>query len=309
MPDAAVVVIDDEAPPRLWPTIVVEVANSQLYEDALAKVKRWFIKSGNTVEVALLLKFVGKDPLVNPACFLEVYRGRIVDADADGESMDFETESDTSGDEELEEEDEELDNDDRDNLSDGNTDRSVSRQEQSTIEATALCPVDTDADVVAEDELEETPQNQVDSDSPFSSLEDEEHDHDNPPAAAPDHGDSESSLSSLDGEELNLDDPLAATPVPSKRRLQVYIADTRRTVLPISDPPEPEMRYLSLRYSDFFGRENVPDGKDPAEEVRLDLDILRREVRNLVRLTVRQVGSLKRSARGGVTVVGKRGRK
>lgn len=81
------------------------------------------------------------------------------------------------------------------------------------------------------------------------------------------------------------------------QRLQIYIAETRKTVLPISDP---EMRYLSLRYSDFFGSENVPAGKDPAEEVRLDLDILRREVRNLVRLTVRQASSVKRSARGGV---------
>lgn len=70
-----------------------------------------------------------------------------------------------------------------------------------------------------------------------------------------------------------------------------------------------EMRYLSLRYSDFFGSENVPKGKSANEEVLLDLDMLRREVRNRMRLTERQVGSLKRSAQGGKAGVGRRGRR
>lgn len=270
VPDAAVVVIDDEAPPRLWPTIVVEVANTQSYEDAVEKVKRWFVKSGNTVEVALLLKFVAKDPLVDPACFLEVYRARVVDADEGGESVAFDTESESSGEDELEE-DEALDEDHPD---DDPNEGSASPDEQPTVEAPSLFPVEPTA---ADDlDLEHTLQTPVDSDS---------------------------SLSSLSDDELDLANLL---PPPAKPRLQVYIAEPRTTVLPISDP---EIRYLSLRYSDFFGSENVPEVKDPAEEVRLDLDILRREVRNLVRLTVRQVGSLKRSAKGGVGAGGKRGRR
>lgn len=308
MPDAAVVVIDDEAPPRLWPTIVVEVANTQSYENAVGKIQRWFVKSRNTVEVGLLVKFVAKNPLLDPSCFLEVYRGRLVDADAGGDSLEFETESDSSDDEELEE-DEELEDDDLDDLSDYNTDRSASPDEQPPVETTFLLPVDTHADAVTEDKSEDSLQNQVDSDSSLSSLEDEEPDLEDPPAAIPDQVDSDSSLSSVDDEELDLDELLTAPPIPAKQRLQVYIADTRKIVLPVSDPPDPEMRYLTLRYSDFFGSENVPVGKDPAEEVRLDLDILRREVRNLVRLTVRQVGSLKRSAKGGGGAAGKRGRR
>lgn len=275
-PDAAVVVLDDDAPPRLWPTIVVEVANTQPYEDAVAKVKRWFLNSRNTVEVALLLNFVAKDPLVDPTCFLEVYRGRIVGADAVGKSLDSDTEIESSSDDELEDDEALSDDDNTHGLSDANNDRSASPDMQSPIDATSLSPADTNAD----EEHEDTLQNSIDSDSSLSSLDD----------------------------DLDLEDPLAAIPVPAKQRLQVYIADTRKTVLPVSDPPAPEMRFLSLRYSDFFGSENVPDGKDPAEEVLLDLDILRREVRNLVRLTVRQVGSLKRSAKGRVATAGKRAR-
>lgn len=273
VPDAAVVVIDDEAPPRLWPTIVVEVANTQSYDDALAKINRWFVKSRNTVEVALLLKFVAKDPLVDPSCFLESYRGRVVDADAVGEGiMDIDSESESGGDDEPGAEGSlSGDDDDTDHLRDDENDRSASPDDQPTVETT----------------------------SPPSPA-------DEPNEPLETHVDSDSSLSSLDDEDLDLDLGLDDPPVPAKPRLQVYIADTRKTVLPVSDPPEPEMRFLSLRYSDFFGSENVPDGKDPAEEVRLDLDILRREVRNLVRLTVRQVGSLKRRAGGGQGAAGKR---
>lgn len=51
VPDAAVTVLDEReeatAPPRLFPTMVVEVANSQLYEDAVKKVRRWFRASAS----------------------------------------------------------------------------------------------------------------------------------------------------------------------------------------------------------------------------------------------------------------------
>lgn len=79
VPDAAVVVLDHETTPQLWPTIVAEVANSQSYESKVEKAKCWFVKSKNTVEVALLLKFTERKPLGNPVCFLEVYRARLVD--------------------------------------------------------------------------------------------------------------------------------------------------------------------------------------------------------------------------------------
>lgn len=45
VPDAAVVVMPLDAGPRLWATIVVEVANSQGYDDVLAKVKCRFRNS------------------------------------------------------------------------------------------------------------------------------------------------------------------------------------------------------------------------------------------------------------------------
>lgn len=53
---------------------MVEVANSLSYESVLNKFERWFVASEGMVEVALLLKFTETDPLINPACFLEVYR-------------------------------------------------------------------------------------------------------------------------------------------------------------------------------------------------------------------------------------------
>lgn len=54
------------------------------------------------------------------------------------------------------------------------------------------------------------------------------------------------------------------------------------------------MRYLSLGYSDFFGDENVLVGNNADKEARLELNILRREVGNLMCLTEKQVGNLKR---------------
>lgn len=53
---------------REWPTIVVEVADCQGNEDVLMKVKRWFFKSHGGVG------FAAKDPLIDPACCLEVWR-------------------------------------------------------------------------------------------------------------------------------------------------------------------------------------------------------------------------------------------
>lgn len=74
VPDAAVSVMG--AHPRLWPPLVVEVANTQTYESATAKVARWFIASERAVEVALLMKFTAPDAIVDPACFVEVWRSR-----------------------------------------------------------------------------------------------------------------------------------------------------------------------------------------------------------------------------------------
>ncbi|KAL0631924.1 hypothetical protein Q9L58_009209 [Maublancomyces gigas] len=63
VPDTAVAIAPRDGTVRLWPTIVVEVANSQSYEYVLAKVKRWFRKSHGMVEVALVLKFTAKKPV------------------------------------------------------------------------------------------------------------------------------------------------------------------------------------------------------------------------------------------------------
>lgn len=60
------------------------------------------------------------------------------------------------------------------------------------------------------------------------------------------------------------------------------------------------MSHNSLRFSDFFGSENIPEGRDAGEEVPIDPDVLRPEVRNLMRLTEKQIGSLKRGLCGWI---------
>lgn len=180
VPDAAVTVLDERedatAPPRLFPTIVVEVANSQLYDDAVKKARRWFRASAGLVEVVLLVNFTEKDPLQDAACFIEVYRCRHVN-----------------------------------------------------------------------------PVSSSDSDSSTAEY--------RPPA----------------------DPPL----------LDVYRDGDRTNVIPLMDP---EKDCVVLRYSDFFGSENVPPDRDAAEPVVLQLRILRMKINSLVRLTNAQNESVKRKA-------------
>lgn len=184
VPDAAITVLDESEdatapPPRLFPTIVVEVANSQQYDDAVKKARRWFRASAGLVEVVLLVNFTEKDPLTDAACFIEVFRCRNAP------------------------------------------------------------PADEDA--------------AVDSDASTAAF------------------------------RLPEDPPL----------LDVYRDGDRRNVIPAADPADD---HIVLRYSDFFGSENVPVGRDPAEPVVLQLRILRTKINTLVRLTRAQNESLKRKA-------------
>lgn len=57
---------------------------------------------------------------------------------------------------------------------------------------------------------------------------------------------------------------------------------------PVADTADSEMHYLSLRYCDFFGSENVPPACEPAAEVLLDLDELSEEIGMLIRMTAKQ---------------------
>lgn len=82
VPDAAVVVLSEEGDIRVCPTIVVEVANIQAYDNVLEKVERVFVQSDGMVEVVLLLEFTVKDQLLDPACYLETWRYREVVDDA-----------------------------------------------------------------------------------------------------------------------------------------------------------------------------------------------------------------------------------
>lgn len=297
VPDAAVVVLDDETTPRLWPTIVVEVANSQSYESAVEKVKRWFVKSKNTVEVALLLKFTAKNPLLDPACFLEVYRARVVDEGDEewDDDLAFESDSEAS--------DDGLpvhsDDDDEGLQSDGNENDEI---DGSVATRGTIGPNDPDAGhhLIDEDSLLRL--DDRDS-SPCLTVQNQEPDPEIPPVLAPTPDDlsSPSSTSSnpptpspSSAASGRASDPAGHTPVHS---LHIFVEGPRNIILPVADPPDPEMRYVSLRYSDFFGSENVPPGKNVDEPVRLDLDVLRREVRNLMRLTQRQVGNVKRRGR------------
>lgn len=45
---------------------------------------------------------------------------------------------------------------------------------------------------------------------------------------------------------------------------------------------------MTLRYSDFFGRKNVPAGRDGMEEVKRDHGLLRAHIGVLLGLTIRR---------------------
>lgn len=203
VPDAAISVMGPQ--PRVWPSLVVEVANTQTYESATAKVARWFTMSEGGVEVALLMKFTAQDAMVDPACFLEVWRSRRGRAAVESTSVDV---------------------------------------------PAALVPVEHDGS------------------SPLVFSSDEEAD----PAPPTDE---------------NLDAAYgSALPEAS-----IYRDGPRRTVHPMLPGAQAP---ITLRYSDFFGRENVPPGRDPDEVVLLQLDVLHEVLMEFVDLTRAQVASIKR---------------
>lgn len=294
VPDAAVVVWPTDGEPREWPTIVVEVANSQGYEDVVAKVKRWFVKSHGKVEVALVLKFTAKDPVLDPACFLEVWRCRPVRADAErNETILFEMDS-----------------------SDDSGAPALQGDIGSPVPDCELDPEGSDSSLSPVDEDMIEPECLIDSDPII-------------PAGSP--SDSDSSLSSLDDEDLDVDSLLHTTlsslsaattstsgssssglssastspffPTPHHRMREIYLSGTRTTVLPVVDP---ESRTLTLRYSDFFGTENVPEGRDENEPVLLDLAELRREIALLMKVTIARAERAKKHAASGGGGGGKR---
>lgn len=125
------------------------------------------------VEVALLLKFTAKNPLVDPECFLEVHRSRVVGDDEEGDYLEFEPDSGSS-DDGLPEEDEFAglqESEGGGERGDGDTDRSL---DENTTESNVL-------GIVAEDEWYPV---HDDNDSSLSSL-GEESEPDNTPAGTP----------------------------------------------------------------------------------------------------------------------------
>lgn len=317
VPDAAVVVTPVGAPARIWPTVVVEVANTQGYEDALAKVKRWFARSHGMVEVALLLKFTAQDPVVDPACFLEVWRyGRPDDQDAmvlewegeigegDGPVADLEDSDElsdvSSGSEHSEhhQQSQPVENFPPDVIPVESVDLEDSVSADS--ETDAYIPVD-DGETTAADHLGSPPDaagnidpdlipadahtGLTDSDSSLSSLDDDEA----PPI--PDGNSSDGASSSSSSASTS-----AYHPTPRRHRFHMYLSGARQTVLPVADPIDPAMQYLPLRYSDFFGSENVPVGRDADQQVLLDLDELRLEISLLVGLTEGIEGNVRKRA-------------
>lgn len=314
VPDAAVAVMPRGGSPRLWPTIVVEVANSQSYESVLAKVTRWFRKSHGMIEVALLLKFTAKEPLVDPACFLEVWRYGVVPAvetdcdgsvpvdSASGSSCDGGGEKDNdiaegllhhedNGDSLLSSREEGLELDFHQDESNSHhadlSDSSLSTVEDETEPDFLLTLPAASTPSELESESNSSGLEDGERESNSSSLENEENESDSPAEPATDSSDSSAGSSS------------AYQPSARPRQRHIYLSRTRQTIFPVTDSADPETRYLTLRYSDFFGSENVPNGRDGAEEVRLDLDELREEIRGLMRLTAMQEEGVKRYAANG----------
>lgn len=331
VPDAAVVVLDvssAESVPRLYPTIVVEVANTQLYENAVDKIKRWFVKSRNTVEVALLLRFT-EDPLINPTCFLEIFRCRpsgddaggagddlIAELDLDSSDDGFVGEDETSalgddGADNMERDDGGKEGEGGDDNGDFGGDELPHISNDHSISSASLNDSDSSLSSVHEEHVANpgnaAPIDVDGSNSPHSASD---------PACEPDEDISVLSPhldnSAPDSDPIHSYPPSPSSassnnsraayhPVtePRPHRLEMYLAGPRKTVLPVADPPDPEMRYLVLRYSDFFGSENVPAGRHAGEEVRLDLDLLREQVAGLIRLTREQVGNVRKRTKAG----------
>lgn len=276
VPDAAVVVLSVEGDVRVWPTIVVEVANTQAYDDVVDKVRRWFVQSDGMVEVVLVLKFTAKDPLLEPACYLETWRYRDVVPDdiGDGDAQ-MDLECDGSG-----------------------TNRSAS-DDEGAMNPDTTAPPNRDA---AQGEGESAISVDPESDSSLSSLDDEDDANDEALLAPPDNDADDSPFTNSSSSDSTGD----YDPHPTH---EIFLAGPRKTVLPVADPPDPEMLFLTLRYSDFFGSENVPPGRDPDEQVLLDLDELRQEIAMLIRLTAKQEEPVKRQAGSGGAAPGGRGKR
>lgn len=302
VPDAAVVVMSRDGDVRVWPTIVVEVANSQEYDNVLKKARRWFVQSEGMVEVVLVVKFTAKDPLLDPACYLEAWRyGKVVCDEA----------GDGGCDEQL---DVDCDRIDGDRMT-GDAHEDVDAVDADAVSCEDAHPGDVTTDTIVP--------SHEDSDSSLSSLSsdssDSEHQlapsehthHGHPSTKTPTLADepTENSLTSppsnssaasdVAAHDQSLDTASTVSPSSSSSsdstsnydplpKHDLILSGARKTILPLSDPADPEMRYLALLYSDFFGSENVPTGRDPAEQVLLDLDELREEIRMLIRMTAKQ---------------------
>lgn len=277
VPDAAVVVMPLDGEPRLWPTIVVEVTNSQGYDDVLAKVKRWFSNSRGMVEVVFVLKFTAKDPIPDPPCFLEVWRYEVSVGDLmgdglvvpDGETIDSAGLGDSGG-----------DGDEHADLA--NSDYAGGTPSPSSVVNGSDRDNENEQDISIA-VVDPCAPHDINSDSSLTSLNDEETDIPLVPPEA--HSPSSSSASSTCTSEYR-------TGLRSRKR-QIFLSGPRITILPVVDP---ESRYLNLRYSDFFSMENVPEGRAADEPVQLDLDELRLEIRLLMRMTERMEENVKKHA-------------
>lgn len=304
VPDAAVVVTPVGSPARVWPTIVVEVANTQGYEAAVAKVKRWFAKSHGMVEVALLLKFTATDPVLDPSCFLEVWRyGVPAPEDIDVTMLEWEGDPIEGG----------GPVDDLDDSDDSHLPVDQQSQQACDINIDAehgdrksgdFTDDQNDLDIPVADDANINPSLHNTLLAVAGHVEPEPVEPEIVPADA--HpgltdSDTSSSLSSLSDDDANPVPNANSTdaasssssdastsayhPSPRRHKFQMYLSGARQTVLPVMDPVDPGMQHLALRYSDFFGSENVPAGRDAHQEVLLDLDELRLEITLLVGLT------------------------
>lgn len=306
VPDAAVAVFDptSTATQRLWPTIVVEVANSQSYENAVAKLLRWFKASEGMVEVGLLIKFTEKDPLHDPACFIEVFRCRPAVAATTPPFADGQTGSDEEYTCQLSEDEASSGGDSRipdADLDDG--DHIMSSDEADELSTTSSSSIHENDESLANT----TSPNNHGSNRSITSADSI----DDSKSALSDH----STLSDASSPDPSTDDSTNSRASYSSVTsptvtLELYQDGTRQTVLP-PPSPNPGTQHIALRYSDFFGSENVPAGRDRGEEVQLMLDLLRTELMMRLSLTVAQEAAArerKRKAAGGTTV-GKRARK
>lgn len=252
VPDAAVAVLDIESdePPRLWPTIVVEVARSKTYHTAVEKVTRWFRASEGMVEVALLLMFTEEDPLVNPACFIDVFRCRPTSspgAEA-GPKVPDSVIAGLAG--------------DGDGGDGCDQVRQIAAQDATGSKDKDTAPTRTSSSAAVA----------IQEDTTRSGS---EH-----------HNTADSS------DNCNLSNA-PYHPDRSPPTLEIYQHGPRHIVVPTASA-DSSYRHIELQYSDFFGRENVPAGRDPAEKVELELDLLRKELLVRLHLTQAQMGSLKR---------------